>query len=317
MRILLSNWLDLRNPQAGGAEIHLFEIFSRLAARGHAVQLVCSGWEGCAPTETVDGIAVTRVGGRHSFALRGRGAIRRAIAAFRPDVVCEDINKLPLFLAGLTDKPFCAIVPHLFGATAFEEANAAMASIVWLAERPLPRMYRRAGWHAISESTRDDLVRRGVPADRIRVIHPGVDGRRYAPDAAVARTAVPTFVYVGRLKRYKGIDLAVRALAVARRTRPELRLAIAGGGDHRPALERLTRELGQAEAVRFLGFVSEAEKLQLFRSAWANLFPSPKEGWGITVVEAAACGTPSLASDSPGLRDSVRDGVTGYLVTHG
>ena len=69
--------------------------------------------------------------------------------------------------------------------------------------------------------------------------------------------------------------------------------------------------------MRFHGFVSEAEKIELLRRAWANLFPSPKEGWGITVVEAAACGTPSIASDSPGLRDSVRHGETGYLVPHG
>ena len=317
MRILVANWLDLRNPQAGGAEIHLFEIFRRLVERGHAVRLVCSGWPGGAPEEEVQGLRVTRVGGRHSFALQGRGAFARALAAETPDVVCEDINKLPLFLAELTDRPFCAIVPHLFGATAFEEANLAMASIVWLAERPLPRMYRRAGWHAISESTRDDLVARGVPWERIRVIHPGVDSAHYRPLAGTARTPHPTFVYVGRLKRYKGVDLAIRALAVARRTRADLRLFIAGGGDHRPALERLTDELGQRDAVEFLGFVSEEAKLSLFRTAWANLFPSPKEGWGITIIEAAACGTPSLASDSPGLRDSVRHGETGYLVTHG
>jgi glycosyltransferase involved in cell wall biosynthesis len=317
VKVLVSNWLDLRNPQAGGAEIHLFEIFRRLVERGHDVRLVCSGWDGCPEQEEVEGLRVTRVGGRHSFALRGRAAVRSALAAERPDVVCEDINKLPLFLAGLTDRPFCAIVPHLFGSTAFEEANVAMASIVWLAERPLPAMYRRAGWHAISESTRDDLVARGVPAERIRVIHPGVDSERYQPLAGLARTPHPTFVYVGRLKRYKGVDLAIRALAVARRTRGDLRLLIAGGGDHRPALEALTDELGQRDAVHFLGFVTEEAKLTLFRTAWANLFPSPKEGWGITVVEAAACGTPSLASDSPGLRDSVRHGETGYLVRHG
>lgn len=317
MRIVVANWLDLRNPQAGGAEVHLFEIFQRLVARGHSVRLVCSGWQGCAPRDEVQGLRVTRVGGRHSFALRGRAAFRRALAEERPDVVCEDINKLPLFLPSLTDLPFCAIVPHLFGSTAFEEASWPMAAIVWLAERPLPAMYRRAGWHAISESTRDDLVVRGVPVERIRVIHPGVDSSHYRPVAGTARTVHPTFVYVGRLKRYKGVDLAIRALALARRTRPDLRLCIAGGGDQRPALEALTRELGQHEAVQFLGFVSEDAKLALFRTAWANLFPSPKEGWGITVVEAASCGTPSLASDSPGLRDSVRHGETGYLVTHG
>ncbi|HKU60630.1 MAG TPA: glycosyltransferase family 4 protein [Gemmatimonadales bacterium] len=315
MNILAVNWQDLENPHAGGAEIHLFEILSRLAARGHRVRLVCSGWPGAPSTANVRGIEVNRVGGRHSFALRGRGAVRRALRAERPDVLLEDVNKLPLFLPLGSRLPFCAIVPHLFGTTAFEEASWPAAATVWLSERPLARAYRRAGWHAISESTRDDLVARGVPAERIRVIHPGVEAERFTPGGA--RTARPTFLYVGRLKRYKGIDLAIRALAVARRQQPELRLEVAGTGDYRASLEQLAASLGQTEAMKFHGFVSEADKLDLLRSAWANVFPSPKEGWGITVIEAAACGTPSLASDSPGLRDSVRHGETGYLVPHG
>jgi glycosyltransferase involved in cell wall biosynthesis len=317
VNILAVNWQDRENPHAGGAEIHLFEIFGRLAGRGHRVRLVCSGWPGAASRTTLDGIEVERVGGRSSFALLGRGAVRRALAAEPPDVVVEDINKLPLFLAGVTDRPFCAIVPHLFGATAFEEASWPAAAIVWTAERPLATAYRRAGWHAISESTRDDLVRRGVPAARVRVIHPGVDPVRYAPPAHAGRASAPAFLYVGRLKRYKGIAFAIRALAAARRRRADLTLDIAGSGDHRPELERLSAALGVAQAVRFHGFVDEAQKIALFQRAWANLFPSPKEGWGITVIEAAACGTPSIASDSPGLRDSVRDGETGYLVPHG
>jgi glycosyltransferase involved in cell wall biosynthesis len=317
MNILAVNWQDLENPHAGGAEIHLFEIFGRIAEAGHRVRMVCSGWPGAADRAIIRGIEVHRTGGRHSFALLGRGAVRRAIAAERPEIVVEDVNKLPLFLASVTELPLCVLVPHLFGETAFQEAPWPMAATVWLAERPLPRAYRRAGFHAISESTRDDLVARGVAASRIRVIHPGVDGRRFCPSPSEPRAAEPRFLYVGRLKRYKGIGLAIQALAVARRSRPDLRLDIAGTGDFRPALERLAGELGQTEAVTFHGFVSEERKIALLRGAWANLFPSPKEGWGITVVEAAACGTPSLASDSPGLRDSVRHMETGYLVPHG
>jgi glycosyltransferase involved in cell wall biosynthesis len=317
MNVLVVNWQDRLNPHAGGAEVHLFEIFSRLAARGHQVRLVCSGW-GRAPARVrLDGVEVLRAGGRNSFALRGRSAVRAALREQRPDVVVEDINKLPLFLAGATDLPFCAIVPHLFGETAFEEASWPIAATVWAAERPLARAYRRAAFHAISESTRDDLVARGVARGRVRVIHPGVDAARYAPDPRVPRTPAPSFLYVGRLKRYKGIGLAIQALALSRRERPDLRLHIAGAGDHGPELARLATSLGVADAVTFHGFVSEAEKLALMRSSWANIFPSPKEGWGITVVEAAACGTPSLASDSPGLRDSVRHGETGFLVPHG
>jgi glycosyltransferase involved in cell wall biosynthesis len=317
VKILLVNWQDRANPYAGGAEIHLFEIFGRLAARGHYIRLVCSGWEGAPRQASIDFIRIRRVGGRHSFALWGRGEVRRAIAEDRPDILVEDINKLPLFLAAGTSLPFCAIVPHLFGETAFEEAPWPMAAAVWLAERPLPRAYRRAGFHAISESTRDDLVARGVPPDRVRVIHPGVDSRRFTPGPEGCRSTAPSFLYVGRLKRYKGIGLALDALALARRRRPDLRLEIAGIGDYRAELERHVARLQLERAVTFHGFVSEERKIDLMRWAWANVFPSPKEGWGITVIEAAACGTPSLASDSPGLRDSVRHGETGFLIPHG
>ncbi|HLQ59142.1 MAG TPA: glycosyltransferase family 4 protein [Gemmatimonadales bacterium] len=319
MRILLVNWNDRENPQAGGAEIHLHELFGRIAqwGGGHEIHLIASGWPGCPPRAVVDGIQVTRIGGRHSFAVRGRGAVRAALRQTQFDVVVEDINKIPLFLPTLTRLPFVAIVPHLFGTTAFAEASAPLASIVWAAELPIPWVYGKAAFHAISESTRDDLVRRGIRAERIVVIHPGVDADRYHPDPGTPRAERPTFLYLGRLKRYKGVEFALRAVAAARQARDDITLDICGQGDDRPRLERVAAELGLGDAVRFLGFVSEDEKLRLLRRAWAVVFPSPKEGWGITNVEAAASGTPALASDSPGLRESVQHGVTGYLVPHG
>jgi glycosyltransferase involved in cell wall biosynthesis len=320
VRILLVNWNDRQNPHAGGAEIHLHEIFGRLAHDGHHIDLITSGWPGAAPEVELDNMRVRRVGGRHSFALLARGAVRRAlrrIGGAGYDVVVEDINKLPLFLPNLTALPFCAVVPHLFGTTAFAEASWPMAAAVWTAERGIPRAYRRAAFHVISNSTRDDLVARGIPADRIEVIYPGIDATWYRPDPNVARAARPTFLYVGRLKRYKGVDIALRALALARARGLGAELAIAGLGDDRPRLEALTRRLGLEPAVRFLGYVSEEEKRDLLRKAWAVVFPSPKEGWGISNVEAAACGTPALASDSPGLVETVRHGETGFLVPHG
>lgn len=316
MKILVANWQDLRNPHAGGAEIHLFEIFSRLVRRGHTVRLVCSGFDGAAPVEIVEGVEVHRHGGRHSFAMVGRRAIRRGVQEFAPDVIVDDINKLPLYTPTLTDKPVYAIVPHLFGTTAFEEVSWPTAALVWTAERAIPRIYRRARFHAISDSTRDDLIARGIPADRIAVVYPGVDTARFIPDAATPRGIPPRFVYIGRLKRYKGVEYLIAALAIARREEPALTLDIAGSGDDRPRLEALAAAAGQAGSVRFLGFVDEPTRLRLLREAVANVFPSPKEGWGITVMEAAACGTASLASDSPGLRDSVKDGQTGILVPH-
>lgn len=314
MRLLVVNWQDRDNPQAGGAELHLHEIFGRLAARGHEVTLLCSGWRGAASRATLDGIEVHRVGTRFSFQLRAWAYYRRALAAARHDVLIEDINKIPLFTplwgAGRT----MALVPHLFGTTAFQEAHPSMAAMVWAAERPLGALYRGVPFEAISESTADDLVARGIPRALIRVIYPGIESSRFTPDPA-ARSPEPSFAYVGRLKRYKGVELVIRAFAAL--THPTATLTIAGSGDHRAALESLARSLDLRERVRFLGFIPESEKLALLRRSWALAFASPKEGWGITNLEAAACATPVIASDSPGLRESVRDGETGFLVPHG
>jgi glycosyltransferase involved in cell wall biosynthesis len=316
VNVLLVNWQDRENPMAGGAEIHLHEIYGRLAARGHRVRLVCSGWRGGPRRAKVDGIEVLRHGDRNSFAWKGRAAIRRALAEETPDVVIEDINKIPLFVAGLTRRPVGVIVPHLFGSSVFQEAPLPLAALVWLLERPIPWAYRRASFQAISESTRDDLVARGVPRAQIVVIQPGIDTTAYTPAMPGRRVAQPTFLYIGRLRRYKGVEYAVQALALARESGRDLRLDIAGSGEDQTRLVALAARLGIGDSVRFLGRVSEADKLELLRTRWANVFPSCKEGWGITNVEAAACGTPSLASDSPGLRDSVRHGETGFLVAH-
>lgn len=317
MRILAVNWLDRENPQAGGAELHFFEIFRRLVQRGHQVTLVTSGFAGGAARAALDGIRVRRHAGRYRFAAVARSAIRRALREERFDVLVEDINKLPLYTPRLTSLPVYVIVPHLFGATAFREASWPVAALVWLAEQRIPVAYRRAGFHAISQSTRDDLVRRGVSPQRIHVIYPGVDAAWFTPDGRTPRAAVPTFLYVGRLKRYKGLATAVEAIWLMRRHGCEARLDVAGEGDDRGRLERLVARRGLGEAVTFLGFVTEERKRQLMRRSWAVVFPSAKEGWGISNVEAAACGTPAVAANSPGLRESVQHEETGLLVPYG
>ncbi len=317
MRILAVNWLDRENPEAGGAETHFFEIFKRFVQQGDEVTLVCSGWEGAVSGAVLDGIEIRRFGGRHTFAALGRGAVRRMLAARQYDVIVEDLNKLPLYLPNLTRLPAYTIVPHLFGRTAFQQATLPVASLVWLAERPIPWVYRRSAFHAISDSTREELVTRGVSQERIRVIYPGVDSHWFTPDSATPRSDVPMFAYVGRLRRYKGVEIVIRAMQALRLEIPNAVLHIAGQGDDRSRLLRLADQLKLGDAVRFMGFVGEEEKRDLLRRAWAHVFPSAKEGWGISNVEAMACGTPAIASDSPGLRESVIHEQTGFLVPHG
>src|SRR4051812_46055073 len=210
--LLLVNWQCRDNPQAGGAEIHLHEIFGRLAARGHHVTLLCGGWPGCAPTETLDGISVIRVGTRHSFPFQVRAHYRKTLAHVPFDVCVEDINKVPLYTPRWVKAPVVALVPHLFGGTAFQELAAPLAAAVWLAERPLGRTYRGIPFEAISMSTADDLADRGIPRGSVEVIYPGVDTVGYTPLAGT-RAAAPVFAYLGRLKKYKGVHHVIRAFA--------------------------------------------------------------------------------------------------------
>jgi len=316
MRILLVNWQDNDNPLAGGAEIHMHEIFGRLARRGHTVSLLCGGWPGCAPRARIDDMEVRRVGTRATFGALAYPYFRREFAAGPWDILLEDVNKMPLYtpLWGGNVRRVVALVPHLFGSTAFVALPAPLAAAVWLSERPLGSVYRRVPFEAISESTRDDLVARGIPRANVEVIYPGIDVQGYTPDVA-SRDPNPVFAYLGRLKKYKGVHIVIRAFARMRNRRASL--SIAGAGDYRDELERLARSLDLADRVRFLGRISEPEKLALLRRAWGLVFASPKEGWGITNLEAAACATPVVASNSPGIRESVRDGETGFLVPHG
>ncbi|HEX6941195.1 MAG TPA: glycosyltransferase family 4 protein [Longimicrobiales bacterium] len=316
MKLLVVNWQDGRNPQAGGAETHLHEVFGRLAARGHHVTLLASGWRGAAPREEVDGLDVHRVGGRHTFNVAAPWYYRAALRDQGFDLVVEDLNKVPLFTPWWGRFPLVLLVHHLFGRTAFDEASFPIALATWLFERPLARVYREVPVEAVSPSTAEDLERRGFRRDRIVVIPNGVALDALGP-ADEPRFERPTLLYLGRLKRYKRIDLIIRSVALLRERGCGARLIIAGRGDHEPALRRLVAELGVEDAVELVGFVSEEEKRRLFRKAWVHVLTSSKEGWGITNLEAAACGTPTVASDSPGLRDSVVDGETGFLVPHG
>ena len=206
---------------------------------------------------------------------------------------------------------------HLFGRTAFQEASPPVAAATWLLERPLAPVYRGVPTQAVSRSTAEDLVRRGLSPGQISVIPNGVDLEFYSPDPTDARFPEPTLLYLGRLKRYKRVDLILHALARLRDRGVPARLIIAGQGEHAGALARLRDRLGLQDRVEMPGRVSELEKRRLFRAAWVHVLTSPKEGWGITNLEAAACGTPTVASDSPGLRDAVVHGETGFLVPHG
>jgi len=316
--IRLLDYRDLTHPQAGGAERYLHEVFRRIAARGHRVRLLAARYAGAEPSGVVDGVAVERRGTAATFNWVALAACRRWAREGRVDVVVENLCKIPFFTPVLGGGiPAVVLVHHLFGGTVFQEVNPLAGAYVWLHERFVPSAYRRAEIVAVSATTRADLEARGLRNVPIEVIPNGVDTSFYHPDPGASDGTSPRLAYVGRVKRYKRIDLLLRAAAILQPRWPGLEVEIVGRGDHGPALERLAGRLGIAAAVRFTGYVSEEEKRERLRRAQVVVYPSPKEGWGIAAMEAAACGVPVVASDSPGLRDAVRHEETGLLVPHG
>ncbi len=313
MRILVVNWNDRDNPFGGGAEVHLHEIFGRLASSGNRVDLLASGWPGASQRGFLDGIDIHRVGTRYTFPFHARRYYRERLSTQGYDVIVEDLNKIPLYTPRWGKTQVVVLVHHLFGPTIFREAIPPMAAAVWIAERGISSVYKGVPFEAVSESTADDLAARGIPRKDVKVIYNGMDTEFFTP-ASNTRSPYPVFTYVGRLKRYKGVNLILQAFA--KLDVPNARLEIAGAGDFRDELERLTDQLGLGDRVRFLGFISAEEKRDLLRRSWATVFASPKEGWGLTNLESQACGTPAIASDSPGLRESLINGETGFLVPH-
>lgn len=294
--------------------MHLHEILRRAVSAGHTVTQVSHAVDGLPGEETIDGVRVLRHGHRNTFNFTLRGFCSKLDMARNFDLVIEDLCKVPLYSPRWSPVPVLVVVPHLFGTTAFREVSWPLALYVTLMESRIPSAYRGAGFVAISDSTLHDLVRRGIPESDISVVPCGIDTGFYTPGGAAPEPGA--FLYVGRLKRYKGVQHILAALAALRSAGRDYRLTVLGSGDYRTELERTTARLGLRDSVTFEGFVPPARKLELLRSSWAAVFPSEKEGWGLTVIEANACGTPVIASNSDGLRDSVNDGITGILVPH-
>ncbi len=260
---------------------------------------------------------VYRKGGRSSFNFVAPSLIRQILDEKPHDLIVEDINKIPFYLPMFFKLPHLAVIPHLFGRNIYQEVNPVTASYVYFAEKPIRSVYRKSGFLAISNSTRDDLVTRGIAAKRIGVAECGVDHDFYTPEQPVVKYDRPTLVYLGRLKKYKSVHHLIQALPLVRRVIADARVVIVGDGDYMEALTQLVEKLRLLDAVEFAGFVPAAQKLTYLRRSHISVYPSPKEGWGITNIEANACGTPVVAADAPGLRDSVSPEKSGLLYPYG
>ncbi|HUJ72572.1 MAG TPA: glycosyltransferase family 4 protein [Verrucomicrobiae bacterium] len=317
MRILVINHRDIKNPRAGGLEEVVHQTAKHWAQWGHGVDLLCAGYDGAPREERMDGIRILR--GPNEYIFNWWAPLKtRALGLRQYDVILEYISKVPCFVpAFVTATPTAVMIPHLFGKTAFAELPWLMAAYAYGLERPIPYVYRKSLFWALSKTTAEDLLSRGIPTERIEIIYPGFNEDLLKAEPGIQKTPYPSLVYIGRLKRYKRVDLIIEAVTRLRTQYPDIRFFVVGTGDHEKELRGQVAKVGLEKAVEFCGFVSEARKKELLQMAWVGTQTSTIEGWGLGVIEAGACGTPTVASDSPGLRESVRDGQTGILVPHG
>jgi len=317
MRILILNWKDLKHPAVGGAEIIAFELARRLVQRGHAVTWFAPRFPGGLSEETVEGIQVIRRGGALSTYFQAFRYYRSL--AEKPDLVIDMVNTIcwqtPLYVRGKR----LAYVNQLAREVWFYQLPPLVSHLGYALERLQYNFYRRTPFLCYSASTKGDLAQFGVPESLISQFELGLDHTRYLPGEKASH---PLFIYVGRLARMKRVDLCIRALALVLRSCPEAQLAIVGHGPERGHLVNLVHRLGLDRQVRFadkdvLFFQKTAQdqKVLLMQRAWALLLPSVKEGWGMVVTEANACGTPAIISNVTGLRDSVRPGQTGLVLS--
>jgi glycosyltransferase involved in cell wall biosynthesis len=310
MRILWFSWRDIKNPEAGGAEVFAYEVARRLVESGNVVTLFTSAYPGCRREEEIDGIRVIRDGGRYSVYWRARGHYSASLSKEGFDLVVDEINTVPFFAPKFVKgERIIAMIHQLAREYWFYETPFPINQIGYhLLEERWLRNYAKIPTITVSESTKRDLVNLGF-----KYIHVVTEGLNFNPPKEIPeKEGHPVVVYVGRLKRAKRPDHAIKAFKMVKERLPDAELWMIGDGNFRWQLEGMVKM-----GVRFFGHLPNRERRELLKRTWVMVNPGIREGYGLNVIEANALGVPCVAYDVPGLRDSVKDGGTGFLVRSG
>jgi glycosyltransferase involved in cell wall biosynthesis len=312
-RIHVLTFRDLEHPEAGGSEVHAAHLCADLAAAGLEVTLRTGAVPGLPEEVARAGVRVVRRGGRLGvFPSAARDERRGRLGP--ADGLIEVFHGVPFFAPWWARRtPQVSIVHHANLGNWRNLLPFPGSAVGYLAERcAVPRAYAHRELITIAESSREEVLEayRADPA-RVRVAWCGVDPM-FSPGGE--RSADPLVVTVARLMPAKAVPDLVAALALVRRSVPGARLVVVGEGPARPAIEAAALAHGVADAVELVGYVAPKELVGWYRRAWVVASASQREGYGLTITEAGACGTPSVVTRIPGHLDAVDDGVSGLLV---
>ena len=303
-------WRDLDDIDAGGSEVHADQFMRRWAAAGLEVTHRTSSAVGLPATAERNGYRVVRRGSRYSVFPRSVGSeLARRMGGF--DALVEVWNGVPWLSPLWTRKPRLTFFHHVHGPMWDQLMPGPFARLGRTVESRLaPPIYRRGLTLTPSDATRDELLELGFRPDRVLAVPNGVE-ETYQPGGQ--RSPVPLVVCVGRLAPVKRQDHFIDAVAETKLRVPDLQVIVAGEGPLRPALEARIAGHHAADWIHLAGHVGDEDLVALYQRAWLVSSASLAEGWGLTLTEAAACGTPAVATDVRGHHSSVVDGVTGVL----
>lgn len=313
-RVHVLAWRDLDDVDAGGSEVHADEFMRRWAERGLSVLHRTSAAAGLPDLGRRNGYDVVRRGSRHTvFPRTVASELTRRMGRF--DALVEIWNGVPWFSPIWCRRPHITILHHVHGPMWEQVLPEPLAPLGRMLEsRIAPPLYRSGLTVTPSDATRDELIELGFRSERVRAYPNGIDPL-FRPGGE--RTVEPSLIAVGRLAPVKRFDRVIAAAAEARRRVPGLRLDIVGTGPLADELRRRIEELGAADWIRLIGRVGHDELVELYRRSWLVVSGSIAEGWGLSLTEGAACGTPCVATDIRGHRSSVIDGSSGVLVAPG
>jgi glycosyltransferase involved in cell wall biosynthesis len=309
-RVHVLAWRDLDDVDAGGSEVHADHFMRRWAAAGLEITHRTSFAAGLPQYAERNGYRVVRKGSRYSVFPRG---VARELASRKDyDALVEVWNGVPWLSPIWCRKPRITFLHHVHGPMWDQLLPRPFAFMGRAVEARLaPPFYRRTLTLTPSDATRDELLHLGFKPDRVVAVNNGVE-EMFQPGSASA--PVPTVVCVGRLAPVKRQDRLIDEAVIAKRRVPELQLVIVGDGPLKPVLEERIAQHGAQDWIHLAGKLSHEQLVELYQQAWLVSSASLAEGWGLTLTEAAACGTPAVATDVNGHRSSVVDGVTGVLV---
>ncbi len=311
MKILWFSHRDIKHPKAGGAERTIFEVGKRLAARGHQFNNISVQWKGSPIEDEIEGVHIIRL--KNNVIAHFQTPI--LLRQFDYDVVIDDLgHAVPWFSEYFSKKNGVVFFRHLHARSLKGQVSLPLRIIITDLEKMYPLIYRKWIFITESNSSIEDLSNLGINKERIFKIPPGVDTNFFRPGK---KTDFPSIIYFGGMRDYKRPWDSIYAFKEVLKKYREARLYIVGTGPSLGRVRNLAKSMNLLENISFMGRLSNEDLASLISSSWINIHCSVTEGFGLSIIESSASGTPTVAYSVPGVSETIEDGKNGILVRDG